>query len=274
MSLFFKVFGLILIAEMGDKTQFLMIAMASRYKIREILVGISLAIAVLNGFAIAVGAFLGGMLPTAVIGLVAGVAFLWFACTALEEEKEEREPKRGKRIKEKKGTKESKATKSKKPTKERGAALTVFGTFLLAELGDKTQLTALTLAADSGGSGIDLLGAVTVFLGATLALLAADLLGLMVGFFLGKTLPKGIFSWISFAIFGVFGIVKLLGALEELLAEHWWGKQGAILGTVFISAAFAAVSLYKILKNTKNISLTNKKNTEKAHESAKNTANR
>ena len=79
MSLFWKVLGLVFFAELGDKTQFLMIAMASHYRLRDILAGVSIAILLLNGLAITLGILLGGVLPTAFIGIVAGLAFLWFA---------------------------------------------------------------------------------------------------------------------------------------------------------------------------------------------------
>ena len=64
-----------------------------------------------------------------------------------------------------------------------GAAfLTTFGTVFLAELGDKTQLAALLLSAQSGRPGL-------VFLGASLALISSSLVGVLLGRWLAQALP-------------------------------------------------------------------------------------
>ena len=152
---------MVFVAEMGDKTQFLMIAMSSKHKIRDILIGVGAAILVLNALAIALGAVLGNILPTSAINLAAGIAFLCFAYMAVGGENEE----------------------ECVDCKKKGSAIfTVFGTFFLAELGDKTQLTALTLAADSASGGFDMTKVLYVFLGASIALFAADVIGLLIGY--------------------------------------------------------------------------------------------
>jgi len=233
MALFLQVLGMVFIAELGDKTQFLMIAMASKYKIRDILLGVGGAICVLNIFAIIVGTLLGGVLPTDVISLVAGVAFLCFAYMAIGGKDEEEEH----------------CVRSKAKS---CAVVTIFGTFFLAELGDKTQLTALTLAADSSSGGFDIGKLVLVFLGASLALFAADVLGLLIGYFLGKTLPSSVFAWISFAIFAVFGAMKLLSGFEGILADISGAKLLAIVCTSALCVIFAALSLVKVLRGKKD----------------------
>jgi putative Ca2+/H+ antiporter (TMEM165/GDT1 family) len=232
MSLFLQVLGMVFIAELGDKTQFLMIAMASKYKIRDILIGVGAAICVLNLLAIAVGTLLGGFLPTSIISLVAGVAFLCFAYMAIGGDDEEEELKS--------------SSKGKK-----GAIITIFGTFFLAELGDKTQLTALTLAADSSSGGFDVTNLIWVFLGSSLALFAADVLGLVIGYFLGKTLPSSVFAWISFGIFAVFGTIKLIGGFEGVLAPLESAKLLAIVFTSTLCIAFAALTFIKVIRANK-----------------------
>lgn len=232
MSLFLQVLGMVFIAELGDKTQFLMIAMASQYKIRDILFGVGGAICVLNLLAIAVGTLLGGVLPTSFISLVAGAAFLCFAFMAV-----------GKNDESEVGV----ATAAK-----RGAVFSAFGTFFLAELGDKTQLTALTLAASSSAGGIDIEKLSSVFLGASLALIAADILGLTVGYFLGKTLPSSVFAWISFGIFAVFGAVKLLSGFEGVFSSSENPRFLAISATSVCAIVFAALTMIKIFAAGKN----------------------
>ena len=64
-----------------------------------------------------------------------------------------------------------------------GAAfLTTFTTVFLAELGDKTQLAALLLSAQSGRPGL-------VFLGASIALICSSLVGVLLGRWLSRVMP-------------------------------------------------------------------------------------
>ena len=63
-----------------------------------------------------------------------------------------------------------------------GVFLTTFTTVFLAELGDKTQLAALLLSAESGRP-------VVVFIGASLALISSSLVGVLLGRWLSRVLP-------------------------------------------------------------------------------------
>ena len=235
MSLFLQVLGMVFIAELGDKSQFLMIAMSSKYKMRDIIIGTAAAICTLNALAIIVGTLLGGILPTVVIGLVAGAAFLCFAYMAVGNDGED-------------------DSKTVAQAKSRGAVITVFGTFFLAELGDKTQLTALTLAADSSTAGFDVEKLLIVFLGASLALFAADVLGLTVGYFLGKTIPSALFSWISFGIFLSFGAIRLLEGFEEALSFTGRGKLISIVLTSAFCIALVFMTTIKLRRTSAVIS--------------------
>ena len=187
---------MIFIAELGDKSQFLMIAMTSKYKIRDIIIGTAAAICVLNLLAIGAGTVIGEFLPTTLISIVAGIAFLCFAYMAVGDNGEEEH---------------SVATKAKY-----GAILTVFGTFFIAELGDKTQLAALTVSAEQGCGCFE--DALWIWLGACIGLYLADMLGLLVGIFLKKQLPDRIFAWISFFLFSIFGVVKLFSGVEQFFS--------------------------------------------------------
>lgn len=239
MTLFLQVLGMVFIAEMGDKTQFLMIAMASKYRIRDILPGVGAAICVLNILAISVGTLLGGVLPTTAINLVAGMAFLYFAFASVC------------------GGGDGEHSVGKKGG---CPVFTVFGTFFLAELGDKTQLTALAMAAASSSGGVSPEKILSIFLGASAALFAADLLGLVVGYFLGKTLPSSVFAWISFAIFAVFGCVRLLSGFEELFEKLPSGKLYSIFATAVLCIIFAAVCIFRIIYNRKRKNESNAEN--------------
>ena len=199
-TVFLRTFAMIFLAEMGDKSQFLMAALTGEYRMRDILCGTLAAIAVLCGLAVSVGALLGGLLPMTLISLVAGGAFLFFARSGLGGDAEQDGSVR------------------------RGRAFpAIFGTYFLAELGDKTQLATLTVGAEHPEAGW------AVFLGAAAALFLSGLLGVAVGVLLGRHLPAGVFRAVSTVIFASCGAVKVLGGMERLLPTGW-----AIAATVGI----------------------------------------
>lgn len=153
------------IAEMGDKTQLMLVAMTSRFKLKDILLGTGVAVLVLNGLAVLAGGIISTVVPTWLIRLIAGVAFLFFAVTTLKGDDDEEENVKDRKIK--------------------FAPLSVFCTFFVAELGDKTQLTAITFGANEGLSS-----AVVVWLACSLGLFAADVIGLLIGYLLKSKAPE------------------------------------------------------------------------------------
>ena len=222
--LFIKVMFAEFIAEMGDKTQLMLIAMTSRFKLRDIIIGTAVAILVLNGIAVAAGSLVGSVVPEWLIKLLAAAAFLIFAIISLKSDDEEEEGR---------------------DTKLGLAPLAVFVTFFLAELGDKTQLTAITFGASEGSEA-----AFIVWLACSAGLFAADIIGLLVGYFLGSRLPAKAMNYGAFLIFGIFGIVTARKGLMLLLGEGNPYVTGAVAG---IAVCFAAVSLVRwILINRSN----------------------
>ena len=189
----FESFLVVLFAEMGDKSQLLMVAMTAEYTVRQILCGTLLAVLCLSALAVTLGALLGELLPTAAVSLIAGAAFLWFSLQSVRQDGEEETLHRGRR----------------------GAVFAVFCTYFLSELGDKTQLASLTLSA--GGAGDVWSRAIPVFLGSSAALLVADLLGLSVGVLLGRRLPQAYFGALSAVLFFACGVLRLLDGFSELL---------------------------------------------------------
>ena len=160
MLLFFQIMFTEFIAEMGDKTQLMLVALTSRFKLRDIIIGTAAAILVLNGLAVLLGGLVSEIIPTWLIRLVAASAFLFFAITSLKGDDDEEE-------------------ETKEENVSRFAPLTVFCTFFVAELGDKTQLTAITFGANEGMNA-----AVTVWLACSIGLFAADILGMLIGYLL------------------------------------------------------------------------------------------
>ena len=194
MLLFLRILFTEFIAEMGDKTQLMLVALTSKYKLRDIILGTAAAILVLNGLAVLAGGLVSAFIPTWLIRLAAAAAFLGFALSSLGGEDEEEDAAAASRV--------------------RFAPLAVFGTFFLAELGDKTQLTAITFGANEGFSN-----AVAVWLACSIGLFAADLVGLLAGYLLKSRIPAGALNALAFVIFAVYGLVTLYQGLCLLLGD-------------------------------------------------------
>lgn len=216
MLILLTVFMTIFIAEMGDKTQLLLVAMAGKYKISHILTGTWLATVVLNLMAVGVGAALSNYLDMRIIKLVAGAAFFWFAYATLKGDNEEEE--------------------EKEMGHHLGPVFAIFGSFFVGELGDKTQLSAITLAANY--TNHSLMNAVYVFLGCTLGLILADLLGLIAGVVIKSKIPAGMLNILSFIIFSAFGVLSIREAMGLIFGA---GNPAALTGCVLITAVFATI---------------------------------
>src|SRR5581483_12175616 len=104
------------------------LAFAARFKALPILIGITVATAVVHAFSVIVGAVVGVALPTRAISLVAGLAFFAFAAWTI----------RGDTLDEDDASKAERSTHS--------AVVAASVAFFLAELGDKTMLATITLA--------------------------------------------------------------------------------------------------------------------------------
>ena len=197
-AVFLTVLGTNFAAEFGDKTQLLLVGMTSKYKMRDIIIGTVAAVFILNGIAVFVGGVLNEILKQWLwaVKFVAAAAFVYFAVTSLTAEDEE----------------EDEAGESKISF----APLAVCCTFFVAELGDKTQLTAVTFGANYGLSL-----AVLIWTACTLGLLAADLIGVLLGQLIQKYISKqkmNIVSFVLFAGFGIFTAIQGIMLLREKLA--------------------------------------------------------
>lgn len=224
MTLFLTILATMFIAEMGDKTQLLLVAMTSRFKLRDIILGSAAAILVLNGLAVGVGSLISRLIPIYLIKTIAALAFFFFAWTSLPGGKDEEETVGGK--------------ESKRPI------LTVFGTFFLAELGDKTQLTAITFAANEG-----LTHAVSIWLACSIGLFAADILGMLAGYLLKSKTPDGFLNVLAFLIFSVFGFTTLLEGCGLLFDGDTFLHWGVPIGVTIV---FAALCLWTVLSRRKH----------------------
>ncbi|MFD1812220.1 TMEM165/GDT1 family protein [Rhodococcus gannanensis] len=180
-------FGVIFVAELGDKSQLMAMTFALRYRWWVVVGGITAATTVVHLVSVAVGHSLGAALPTQAIGIVGGLAFIGFAAWTL----------RGDSLSDDEQNKAGRVGAS--------AFLAVMSAFFLAELGDKTMLATITLATDNDWVG--------VWIGSTVGMVAADALAIVVGAVLGKHLPERFIQLAAATLFLVFGVLLLLDSL-------------------------------------------------------------
>ncbi|WP_299444501.1 TMEM165/GDT1 family protein [uncultured Phycicoccus sp.] len=195
MNAFLLSTAVIFVAELGDKSQLMAMTFATRYRVRDVLVGITVATAIVHLASVALGAAVGTALAPyqGAVAVVAGLAFLGFAVWTL----------RGDELT------EDEAAKARRST---GAAVLAVGTaFFLAELGDKTMLATVTLATREDWFG--------TWVGSTVGMVAADALAIGVGAVLGRTLPEKAVRYGAAALFAVFGLLLVAEGLG------WFGGQ-------------------------------------------------
>jgi Ca2+/H+ antiporter, TMEM165/GDT1 family len=176
--------GVVFVAELGDKTQLVVLTMGARQRLAAVIPALAVTIALLQGIAVSVGATLARVVPDLALEIGAGVLFCGFAGWTWR------------------GAGREEADDGGAAT--RTGVLGMCGAFFLAELGDKTQLTAAALAADHG--------AFPVWIGATLGLLGATLLALVAGRFLADRVSARTLGRIGAVAFALVGVVTLAGA--------------------------------------------------------------
>ncbi|GAA4711583.1 TMEM165/GDT1 family protein [Pedococcus ginsenosidimutans] len=181
--------AVIFVAELGDKSQLMAMTFATRYTVRQVLIGITIATAVVHLASVGIGQVVGSQFADSqwIISIVAGVAFIVFAAWTL----------RGDELT------EDEADKARRST---GKAVIAVGiAFFLAELGDKTMLATITLATQEGWLG--------TWIGSTVGMVAADALAIGVGAVLGKKLPERVIKIGASVAFLVFGLVLIAEGL-------------------------------------------------------------
>jgi Ca2+/H+ antiporter, TMEM165/GDT1 family len=188
-------FGAIFIAEFGDKSQLLILAFASRYAWRPVVLGLVLAAAFIQGISVLVGAAAGAVLPQTAVAVVSGLAFLAVAAWTIRGEDEE----------ENDDEEEARAASRRRNLAGGALVMTVAGTFVVSELGDKTMLATFGLAATQG--------ALPTWIGSTAGEIAANLVAVVVGRQVGHRLSPRFVRIGSAALFAIAGVVVLAGAL-------------------------------------------------------------
>lgn len=205
MGVFIKASLLVVVAEMGDKTQLLAMAMASKYKAKQVLMGVFIATILNHALAVAVGSYLSSMIPMNVVKVAAAVAFLIFGLWTIRGDKLDEE--------------EDKKVKF-------GPIITVAIAFFLAEMGDKTQLMTVTIAAENQQP-------LFILMGTTVGMLIADGIGILCGTWMCKHIPEVYIKWVAGIVFMFFGTLTLYNSLSaELLTPLYIVLYLAVLGVL------------------------------------------
>jgi putative Ca2+/H+ antiporter (TMEM165/GDT1 family) len=185
---FWIAFGLVLIAEMGDKTQLIALAFATRFNTTVVVAGVFGATIVVHLFSVLIGELAGTALPVFWINLISGIAFIGFGVWTLRGDSIDGDEK-------------------DKPSRF-GPLLTVATSFFLAELGDKTMLATVAIASQQSSF-------VGVWLGSTLGMVVADGIAIIVGKVMGMRLPERLIKYFAAIIFFASGIVTIVIAIKH-----------------------------------------------------------
>ncbi|WP_297834674.1 TMEM165/GDT1 family protein [Thermomonas sp.] len=177
--------GVVALAEIGDKTQLLAFILAARFKKPlPIVLGILAATLVNHGLAGALGAWITASVSPGVLRWVLGLSFLGMAVWTLVPDKIEDEEMR--------------------VARHFGVFGTTLVTFFLAEMGDKTQIATVALAAHYGAP-------LQVVIGTTLGMLIADVPAVFVGGKFAEKIPMKLVHAVASAIFALLGAATLSG---------------------------------------------------------------
>ena len=187
---FFASLFIIGLAELGDKTQLFPITLASKYPIEKVIYGVFSATAALMLIAVFAGELIQEYISKLLISILAGAFFIIYGLMIIRPVREEKEH-------------EEKEIKSKNPF------WAVFGSFFLAELGDKTQLATFALAAKYGAP-------IQVWIGATAGMAIVNLLGIAIGNIIKKFLHEKIINYVSGGIFIIFGLITFLSIFSKV----------------------------------------------------------
>ena len=177
-------FIFVVLAEMGDKTQLLAMACETKYRWQTVMCGVFVATVFNHLLAVLVGNYITNFIPMNYIQIGAAVSFILFGLWTIRGDELDEDDK----------------------VSRYGPFITVALAFFLAEMGDKTQLATIALAAKFQA-------VLPVWLGTTSGMMVADGLGIILGIVLGKKIPERVVKWgaaLIFIAFGMWGLYENL----------------------------------------------------------------
>jgi putative Ca2+/H+ antiporter (TMEM165/GDT1 family) len=186
MTAFLSSLVFVVLAEMGDKTQLLAMAFATKYRWQTVMWGGFIATIFNHFLAVAVGAYLTNFIPMQYINIAAAISFILFGLWTIRGDELDGEDK----------------------DRHCGPFLTVVIAFFMAEMGDKTQLATISLAAQFQCI-------LPVWMGTTTGMMIADAFGIIIGIVLGKQIPERAVKSVAATIFILFGVFDLYRTLYQ-----------------------------------------------------------
>ncbi|WP_280220210.1 TMEM165/GDT1 family protein [Nocardia neocaledoniensis] len=212
-------FGVIFLAELGDKSQLMALTFALRYRWWVVLIGISVASVAVNLIAAGVGHFLGTALPASAIAVVTALTLLAVGLWTLRD-----------------ALGPAEAAEDTPAPSTRNAFLVVISAFMLAELGDRTMFAAAALASNNGW--------LAVWIGSAAGMVAAGGLAILVGKLAGKHLPERGIAFTSGLLFLFFAAKTTLDAFVPSLGS--WGSIGlALLAPAVVGLGIGAWRFFR-----------------------------
>ncbi|MCK4445247.1 MAG: TMEM165/GDT1 family protein [Thermoplasmata archaeon] len=191
---FLVAFGMIIVMELGDKTQLMTISFASRYSRKTVFLGAWLGMGLITVVAVAIGLLLGAAFDIFWVKMIAAVIFIAFGVWTLIKREEEEE-------------------EEKKDIPEEKVFIRTFFLFVIAEFGDKTQLAMIALTATYS----DIYGApVAILIGAVLGFAVVVAIGVLIGREIEKRVDPKWIVLVSGILFIVIGIAVAIEALFSL----------------------------------------------------------
>lgn len=198
-------FGLIFVAELGDKTQLAVITQVCKYRRPwAVFGGASLSLAVVTLIGALGGEILGRLVPQSLLRTIAAIAFVVMGVLIGREALKAGQNTIGDACE--LGLEGEDACEAPSAMQNWKAFGSTFGLLFVAELGDKTQLSVLSLASKYSAPWL-------VFLGGSAALTAVTALGAIGGQGLCSLIPERVILWVSATAFVVMGLLMGVGVL-------------------------------------------------------------
>jgi Ca2+/H+ antiporter, TMEM165/GDT1 family len=214
--------GVVFLAELGDKSQLMAMTYALRHRWWVVLSGVAIASFLVHGLSVLIGHFVGLTLPERPIAFAAAIAFLLFAAWTWRD------------------SRRSDDDDDVAPVAEpRYVIFAVISSFVLAELGDKTMLATVALASDHNWAG--------VWIGATVGMVLADGVAIVVGRLLHRRLPERFLHGVAALLFLLFGLWMLFDT-----ALGW--PTVAVASTAGVAAAAVITAAVRVTTNRRRAS--------------------
>jgi len=196
---------MVVLAEMGDKTQLLAMAFASRYRWQTVMWSVFAATLANHFLAVLAGNTLVSIIPLDWLKTLAAVSFIFFGLWTIRGD----------------------SVDGMESARKSSPFWTVAVAFFIAEMGDKTQLMTMAIAADEaikiGGAGIVAKACqiLPVWMGSTTGMVIADGFGIVAAIVLKRHIPEKTVKWVAALVFIGFGLFGIDDGLDHLFKTTW-----------------------------------------------------